>query len=109
MNQLFQEQCWQEETASMGNPDPFNLSRHSIGYRYRLWDLDDGVQIMVRCSHDGLVKTKTSKHFTSLCTINEWFPDLNQETGWRHLLETQVDKLLVFFVDFNILCLFCRY
>lgn len=90
MHQHFQEQTWTNKTVSMGNPDPTGAPRHKIGYRYRLWDLEDGVKMLVRCSHDALVQAKSSKYFASICTINEWYPDLKQDTGWRHRLETQV-------------------
>ncbi|EGD73395.1 hypothetical protein PTSG_05090 [Salpingoeca rosetta] len=88
VNQHFQEQCWSKETVSMGNPDPTNAARHKVGYRYRLWDLEDDVTMLVRCTHDALVKGKTAKYFASLCSINEWYPDLRQN-GWRSRLESQ--------------------
>ena len=90
VNQHFQEQCWSPKTASMGNPDPVGSAQHRVGYRYRLWDLEDDVKMLVRCTHDALVQSKKSKYFASVCSINEWYPDLNQNSGWRHRLETQV-------------------
>lgn len=89
VNQHFQEQCWSPKTASMGNPDPVGSAQHRVGYRYRLWDLEDDVKMLVRCTHDALVQSKKSKYFASVCSINEWYPDLNQNSGWRHRLETQ--------------------
>ena len=28
----------------------------SVGYRYRLWDLGDGVKLVARCEHDAVMQ-----------------------------------------------------
>lgn len=52
----------------------------SVAYRYRKWDLDNGIVLVARCEHDAALPTPTSElQFLTIKALNEWdskVPDL---------------------------------
>ncbi|KAG8185252.1 hypothetical protein JTE90_023868 [Oedothorax gibbosus] len=90
-----------EEKHSFENPNPFiqqdeDVEVASVAYRYRSWDLGDGVELIVRCEHDAVMLGPNSElQFINIKALNEWDP--RQTSGcidWRQKLDTQRGAVL---------------
>lgn len=45
----------------------------SVGYRYRKWDLDNGIILVCRCELDGVLRTPNGENqFLTIKALNEW-------------------------------------
>jgi hypothetical protein len=45
----------------------------SVAYRYRKWDLDNGVMLIARCEHDAVMHGPNGElQFVSIKALNEW-------------------------------------
>jgi translation initiation factor 3 subunit D len=45
----------------------------SVAYRYRKWDLDNGVVLIARCEHDAVMHGPNGElQFVSIKALNEW-------------------------------------
>ncbi len=45
----------------------------SVAYRYRKWDLDNGIILVCRCELDGVLLTPNAEHqFLTIKALNEW-------------------------------------
>lgn len=45
----------------------------SVAYRYRKWDLDNGIILICRCEHDGVLLTpNVENQFLTIKALNEW-------------------------------------
>eukprot|EP00040_Diaphanoeca_grandis_P002479 m.21853 g.21853 ORF g.21853 m.21853 type:complete len:579 (-) comp13572_c0_seq1:190-1926(-) len=65
----------------------------SIGYRYRKWDLGDGITLVARTEHDAVYKTKDGNTgFMNIKTFNEWKENSTME--WRQKLDSQRGAIL---------------
>uniref|UniRef100_A0A1L8DS15 Eukaryotic translation initiation factor 3 subunit D n=1 Tax=Nyssomyia neivai TaxID=330878 RepID=A0A1L8DS15_9DIPT len=62
----------------------------SVAYRYRKWDLHNGVVLVARCEHDAVVLTPSGDHqFLTVKALNEWDSKLANGVEWRQKLDTQ--------------------
>ena len=73
-----------EEKYEFENPNPFISEDQegevaSVAYRYRKFDLGDGVEVLVRCEHDAvMVGPNGEKQFINVKALNEWDPRVTQ-------------------------------
>lgn len=45
----------------------------SVAYRYRKWDLDNGVVLIARCEHDAVMHGPNGElQFVTIKALNEW-------------------------------------
>eukprot|EP00053_Salpingoeca_punica_P017232 m.165384 g.165384 ORF g.165384 m.165384 type:complete len:548 (+) comp17156_c0_seq2:122-1765(+) len=94
VNQAFSQQCLKRaDPLELGEPNPFAQPGDevaSVGYRYRKWDLGDGLVVVARCEHDAVeVKVRSEKpRFVNIKTLHEWNPK-NQAMDWRQKLDGQ--------------------
>lgn len=69
-----------EEKFEFENRNPFLQDEEegevaSVAYRYRKWDLGDGVELVVRCEHDAaMVGPNGETQFANIKALNEWDP-----------------------------------
>ncbi|GBM77848.1 Eukaryotic translation initiation factor 3 subunit D [Araneus ventricosus] len=89
-----------EEKYSLENPNPFIQADEdgevaSVAYRYRMWDLGDGVDLIVRCEHDAVMLGPNSEpQFINIKGLNEWDPRCSGNIDWRQKLDTQRGAVL---------------
>jgi len=100
INQNFSQQCLKNEQLKMDNPNPFSdaaagESVASVGYRYRKFDLGDGINLVVRCEHDAVIITPKNdeKQFLNIKTLNEFDPRVSK-IDWRQKLDSQIGSVL---------------
>ena len=43
----------------------------SVGYRYRFWDLGDGVKLVARCEHDAVVQGNSEKDVQVIARLSK--------------------------------------
>lgn len=59
-----------------GNPfitGPDEGEEASVSYRYRKWDLDNGIVLVARCEHDAAMLTPSGEtQFLTIKALNEW-------------------------------------
>jgi len=80
-------------------PNPFITSPEegegrSVAYRYRKWDLDNGVVLVARCEHDGVLNTPSGDLFLTIKALNEWDSKLSGGVDWRQKLDIQRGAVL---------------
>lgn len=47
----------------------------SVGYRYRKWDLDNGIVLVTRCQHDAVIQAVNGEmQYINVKALNEWDP-----------------------------------
>lgn len=67
-----------EPRYKFDEPNPFISEEEegevaSVAYRYRKWDLDNGIVLVARCEHDAALPTPTSElQFLTIKALNEW-------------------------------------
>lgn len=45
----------------------------SVAYRYRKWDLDNGIVLVARCEHDSVLQVPNGDlQFLTIKALNEW-------------------------------------
>lgn len=45
----------------------------SVAYRYRKWDLDNGIVLIARCEHDAVMQMPNGDNqFITIKALNEW-------------------------------------
>jgi translation initiation factor 3 subunit D len=104
INQNFSQQIMQGEdgkTHDCAEPNPFKGAKEqvpSVAYRYRKWTFGDdvGINMLVRCSLDGVVTPKQEgeeKQFMTCMALNEFDPKVTG-VDWRRKLETQRGAVL---------------
>jgi len=91
-----------EEKYAFDNPripfadqsvDPTNNA--SVGYRYRKWDLGNGVVLACRCEQDGVsVGQNGEVQFLTIKAFNEWDSRYSGGVEWRTKLDTQRSAVL---------------
>ncbi|KAF6039211.1 eIF3-S7 [Bugula neritina] len=68
--------------------DPKNIA--SVAYRYRRFDIGNGLQVVVRCEHDGYVQgANGEKQFLTIKALNEWDPRSSGGVDYRTKLDMQ--------------------
>lgn len=89
-----------EERFSLDNPNPFIQDDvegevASVAYRYRKYDLGDGVDLVVRCEHDAVMVGPNGEiQFINIKALNEWDPRHSGGIEWRQKLDTQRGAVL---------------
>eukprot|EP00038_Savillea_parva_P028741 m.66767 g.66767 ORF g.66767 m.66767 type:complete len:569 (+) comp8385_c0_seq2:58-1764(+) len=84
------------EQHTFPEPNPFaekgeNVA--SVGYRYRKWDLGDGIKVIARTEHDAVYKDKEGKtRFMNIKALNNWKTDPTMD--WRQKLDSQRGAVL---------------
>lgn len=67
----------------------------SVAYRYRKWDLDNGVVLIARCEHDAVMQGPNGElQFITIKALNEWDSKLSGGVEWRQKLDTQRGAVL---------------
>ncbi|XP_049853013.1 eukaryotic translation initiation factor 3 subunit D-like [Schistocerca gregaria] len=67
----------------------------SVGYRYRKWDLDNGIVLVARCEHDAVMHGPNGElQFLTIKAINEWDSKLSGGVEWRQKLDIQRGAVL---------------
>lgn len=67
----------------------------SVGYRYRKWNLNNGVVLVARCEHDAvMLGPQNEMQFLSIKALNEWDSKLANGVEWRQKLDTQRGAVL---------------
>ncbi|XP_045535644.1 eukaryotic translation initiation factor 3 subunit D [Papilio machaon] len=81
-------------------PNPFVSEEEegevaSVGYRYRKWNLNNGVVLIARCEHDAVLQgPQNETQFLSIKALNEWDSKLANGVEWRQKLDTQRGAVL---------------
>jgi len=98
VNRMFSQQVLKKkgEQYKFNDQNPFAEEDEqvaSVGYRYRKWDLGDGITLVARTEHDAVYKTKEGKTgFMNIKTFNEWKENSTME--WRQKLDSQRGAIL---------------
>merc|ERR1712168_810902 len=98
INQNFSQQCLKSEEFKFDNPNPFadggGEQVASVGYRYRKFDLGDGINLVVRCEHDAVLAAPNGENqFLNIKTLNEFDPRVSK-IEWRQKLDSQIGSVL---------------
>lgn len=99
INHNFSQQVLKSGTAEpkfkFAEPNPFVGEEEegevaSVAYRYRKWDLKDGIVLVARCEHDAVIANPTGDpQFLTVKALNEWDSKLANGVEWRQKLDTQ--------------------
>jgi translation initiation factor 3 subunit D len=82
------------------NPNPFIGDEEegeiaSVAYKYRKFDLGDGVELVVRCEHDAVtIGPNGENQFMNIKALNEWDPRFSGLIDWRQKLDVQRGAVL---------------
>jgi len=99
INQNFSQQCLKSEDFNFDNANPFadgaaGEQVASVGYRYRKYDLGDGINLVVRCEHDAVLAAPNGENqFLNIKTLNEFDPRVSK-IDWRQKLDSQIGSVL---------------
>jgi translation initiation factor 3 subunit D len=67
----------------------------SVGYRYRVWDLGNQIQLVVRTEHDGVVLGPNGEtQFLTVKAFNEWDAKQSGGVDWRSKIDNQRGAVL---------------
>lgn len=79
---------FEHENPFASEEDPAEVA--SVAYRYRKWDLDNGIILVCRCELDGVLLTPNAEHqFLTIKALNEWDSKLSGGVDWRQKLDVQ--------------------
>lgn len=90
-----------DEKVSFENKNPFsvdttkNREQASVGYRYRKFEVGNGIGLVVRCEHDAVMTGPNSEvQYINLKALNEWDPRYSGGIDWRQKLDSQRGAVL---------------
>jgi len=89
-----------EDKFKFEEPNPFigedELEKmSSVGYKYRKWDLENGITLVARCQHDAvLIGVNGETQFINVKALNEWDPRYSGGIEWRQKLDSQRGAVL---------------
>lgn len=90
INQNFSQQVLVREQYNFEHPNPFQSEGQevaAVGYKYRKWNLGEGVTLVARCEVDGVASTKGKDTLLTIRALNEYDP---KQTGdWRKRIDSQ--------------------
>jgi len=67
----------------------------SVGYKYRKWDLDNGIELIARCELDAVTQGPNGEmQYMNIKALNEWDPRFSGGVDWRQKLDTQRGAVL---------------
>jgi len=85
-----------EDRLSFEKPNPFVQGKDeeqevaSVAYRYRKWDLGNGITLVCRCEHDAvMIGPNGENQFINIKSLNEWDSKLAHGVDWRQKLDSQ--------------------
>ncbi|XP_017477943.1 PREDICTED: eukaryotic translation initiation factor 3 subunit D-like [Rhagoletis zephyria] len=85
--------CFENKNPFVSEEDESDVA--SVAYRYRKFDLGDGVELVVRCEHDAVtVGTNGSEQFMNIKALNEWDSRVPGAIDWRQKLDIQRGAVL---------------
>jgi translation initiation factor 3 subunit D len=83
------------------NPNPFleesmkDVEEPSVAYKYRKFNLGDGIQIVIRTEIDAVTFGPKNDHqFMTIKGLNEWDPKISGGINWRQKLDSQRGAVL---------------
>ena len=66
-----------------------------MAYRYRKWDLGNGINLLVRCQHDAAtVGANGQVQFMNIHALNEYDSRISGAIDWRQKLDVQRGAVL---------------
>jgi hypothetical protein len=69
----------------------------SVAYRYRKWDLDNGIILVARCEHDAvLIPPAADLQFLTIKALNEWDSKVSESTFFCSLFYLHIQQ---YFID----------
>ncbi|XP_021951551.1 eukaryotic translation initiation factor 3 subunit D [Folsomia candida] len=89
-----------EDRYKFEDPNPFIGEEEvekmaSVGYRYRKWDLDNGIVLVTRCQHDAVMQAVNGEmQYINVKALNEWDPRFSGGIEWRQKLDSQRGAVL---------------
>ncbi|CAO1421918.1 unnamed protein product [Diamesa serratosioi] len=89
-----------ETKYKFDKPNPFLSDEEesevaSVGYRYRHWHLNNGIDLIARCEHDAVMIGPTGDtQFITIKALNEWDSKVANGVDWRQKLDTQRGAVL---------------
>ncbi len=89
-----------EPRYKFDEPNPFISEEEegevaSVAYRYRKWDLNNGITLIARCEHDAVMQGPNNEtQFLTIKALNEWDSKLANGVEWRRKLDTQRGAVL---------------
>ncbi|RWR98388.1 eukaryotic translation initiation factor 3 subunit-like protein, partial [Dinothrombium tinctorium] len=89
-----------DEKFNFENKNPFvqddeEVEVASVAYKYRKFDLGDGVVLVVRYEHDAVtVGPNGETQFMNIKALNEWDPRYSGGIDWRQKLDVQRGAVL---------------
>jgi translation initiation factor 3 subunit D len=89
-----------EDRYDMPNPNPFAQEEEtgeiaSVAYRYRKWDLGNGIELICRCEHDSATYGSNGElQLMNIKALNEWDSRFCGGVDWRSKLDTQRGAVL---------------
>ncbi|XP_064620886.1 eukaryotic translation initiation factor 3 subunit D-like isoform X2 [Lineus longissimus] len=67
----------------------------SVGYKYRKWDIGNGIELVCRCEHDAvMIGPNGELQFANIKTLNEWDCRYSGGVDWRAKLDNQRGAVL---------------
>merc|ERR1719423_264096 len=76
------------EKTSSGKDEEQEVA--SVAYRYRKWDLGNGITLVCRCEHDAvMIGPNGENQFINIKSLNEWDSKLAHGVDWRQKLDSQ--------------------
>jgi len=85
-----------EDRLNFEKPNPFVQGKDeeqevaSVAYRYRKWDLGNGITLVCRCEHDAvMIGPNGENQFINIKSLNEWDSKLAHGVDWRQKLDSQ--------------------
>lgn len=90
-----------DERLDMGNPNPFTTTDEdpneiaSVGYRYRKFDIGNGIVLVCRCEHDAAMYGPNGElQMMNIKALNEWDSRFSGGVDWRAKLDMQRGAVL---------------
>uniref|UniRef100_U5EU19 Eukaryotic translation initiation factor 3 subunit D n=1 Tax=Corethrella appendiculata TaxID=1370023 RepID=U5EU19_9DIPT len=89
-----------EQKYKFDQPNPFigddeDGEVASVAYRYRKWDLNNGITLVARCEHDAVMLSPQGEtQFITIKALNEWDSKVANGVEWRQKLDTQRGAVL---------------
>jgi len=89
-----------DDRYDMENPNPFAQEEEagdiaSVAYRYRKWDLGNGIELVCRCEHDAASYGPNSElQLMNIKALNEWDSRFSGGVDWRSKLDSQRGAVL---------------
>lgn len=98
INQNYSQQILKDEDVEeYPNPNPFTENPEqaaSVGYRYRKWNLGNGVNLVARCEVHGYAIKRGEKELITAYALNEWDSKLGGGIEWRKKIDAQRGAVL---------------